>query len=208
MDRTVRELTGKTLTGKTKGAIVRPMVEWFAGACGEGALRDLAYALPEPVRDEISPEAPALGLLTAGWYSEALASELADAIVKRAHGQQTELAIVKTLGARIIDRTLGRISRAAVEWLATPSTIAGSASLFWRMYHDAGAIEARVEGSSIVARNATWGPHGQMWCRIVGSSAVHVLELAGCQDARLWVHKCGGGQGECSMVLRWSGISG
>jgi hypothetical protein len=47
-------------------------------------------------------------------------------------------------------------------------------------------------------------PHGQSWCRVVGSSAVHVLELSGCRDARLWVHRCSGGRGDCSMVLRWS----
>jgi hypothetical protein len=193
--------------GKAKGAIVRPMVEWFVGACGEMALRTLAEELSPPVRDEIATEAPALGLLTAGWYSEALASELAEGIVRRAHGPQTDQAIVKALGVRIVDRTLGRISRAAVEWLATPTTIASSCGVFWRMYHDAGEVSARVEGSSMQARSWNWVPHGQTWCRVVGSSAVHVLELAGCHDARLWVHKCNGGRGECSMVFRWSGVS-
>jgi hypothetical protein len=192
--------------GRAKGAIVRPMVEWFAGACGEPALRDLGEALSPSVRDEISVESPALGLLMAGWYSEQLASELAEMIVKRAMPVTGDASVMRMLGTRIVDRTLGRISRAAVEWLASPATIARSAPIFWRMYHDTGEVTARVDGSSIVAVCSGWVPHGQAWCRVVGSSAVHVMELAGCRDARLWVHKCTGGKGDCQMVLRWSAI--
>ena len=190
--------------GRAKGAIVRPMVEWFAGACGELALRDLASALSPAVRDEVAIDAPALGLLMAGWYSEALASELAEMIVKRGLAVTGDQNVIRMLGTRIVDRTLGRISRAAVEWLASPFTIARSAPVFWRMYHDRGEVKARVEGSSIVAVCSGWVPHGQAWCRVVGSSAVHVLALSGCKDARLWVHRCSGGRGDCSMVLRWS----
>jgi hypothetical protein len=189
---------------RAKGAIVRPMVEWFAGACGEEALREIGASLSGPVRDEISLDAPALGVLPAGWYSEALASELAEAIVRRAIASD-HTDVLKALGGRIVERTLGRFSRAAVEWLATPTTIAASAPIFWRMYHDRGVVEARMDGpASMHARNTGWAEHGAAWCKVVGSSAVRVLELSGCRDARLWVHKCSGGRGECSMVFRWA----
>jgi hypothetical protein len=190
--------------GKAKGAIVRPMVEWFAGACGEPALRELAEYLSPAVREEIGIDAPALGLLPAGWYSEALASELADAIVRRATASHVESNVVKALGTRIVDNTLGRISRAAVEWLAFPASIAASGPIFWRMYHDTGDVSASVDGRSLTARATDWVPHSQSWCKVVGSSANHVLELAGLKDSRLWVHRCSGGEGECSMVFRWS----
>ncbi len=192
--------------GKAKGAIVRPMVEWFAGACGDQALRDVGAALSPALQEEIAIDAPALGLLAAGWYSESLASELAEAIVKRAMPLSSDANVVKAIGTRIVDRTLGRMSRATVEWLATPATIAASAPVFWRLYHDTGRVGAILEGTQMRATCREWSPHSQSWCRVVGSSAVHVLEIAGCRDARLWVHKCSGGRGECSMVFRWSGI--
>ena len=180
---------------KAKGAIVRPMVEWFAGACGEAELPDIAAALPADVRDEIAVDAPAFGILHAGWYTEALASAVAEAIVKRAMLKYSDAFVMKALGAHIVDRTLGRFSRAAVEWMATPATIAASAPIFWRMYHNTGAVQASVDGSSLTARCHEWAEHGQTWCRVIGSSAVRVLELAGCRDARVWVHKCSQGRG-------------
>jgi hypothetical protein len=204
-----------TKGARTKGAIVRPMVEWFAGACGEAELRDVAAALSPGARDEIAVEAPAFGILPAGWYSETLASELADAILKRAMQQYADTFVLKALGAHIVDRTLGRFSRAAVEWMATPLTIAAAAPIFWRMYHESGAVQASVDGSSMSARCVDWSPHGQTWCRVVGASAVRVLDLAGCREARVWVHRCRGnapslGDGsvkvECSLVFRWQGI--
>jgi len=196
--------TAATRVPKAKGAIVRPMVEWFGGACGEAALGELALELTPDVRREISPDAPALGILPAGWYSESLASQLAEAIVRHAMPQHTEAVVIRQLGTRIIDRTLGRLSRAAVEWLATPATVAAAAPIFWRMYHDSGQVQGRVEGSSIVAISRDWAPHSGAWCRVVGSACVRVLQLARCRDPRVWVHKCSGGRGECSMVFRWS----
>jgi hypothetical protein len=182
------------------------MVEWFAGACGEGKLRDIALGLPPELREELALDAPALGILPAGWYSEALASALSDALLKRALLHYSDAFILKALGKHIVDRTLGRISRAAVEWMATPATIAAAAPIFWRMYHDSGAVQALVSGSSMTARCNHWAAHGQTWCRVVGSSSVRVLEMAGCRDARVWVHRCRGGQGECSLVFRWGAI--
>jgi hypothetical protein len=190
---------------KAKGAIVRPMVEWFAGACGEDALRDVVADLSLEVQREISLDAPALGILPAGWYTESLASQLADAILRHASAQHTDAVVVRQLGTRIIDRTLGRLSRAAVEWLATPATVAAAAPIFWRMYHDSGQVEGRLDGSSIVATSRAWAPHSTNWCRVVGASCVRVLELARCRDARVWVHKCSNGRGECSLVFRWNG---
>jgi hypothetical protein len=189
---------------KAKGAIVRPMVEWFAGACGEAALRDVAADLTPEVRDEIALEAPAFGILPAGWYSEALASQLADAILRHAMPQHSDAVIIKSLGSRIVDRTLGKFSRAAVEWLATPATCAAAGPIFWRMYHDSGEVSASVNGASMHARNIRWAVHSTTWCRVVGASCVRVLELAGVRDPRTWVHKCSGGKGECSMVFRWT----
>jgi len=189
---------------KAKGAIVRPMVEWFAGACGEAALPAVVADLTAEVREEIAVDAPALGILTAGWYSEALASQLADGILRHALGHHGDAVIVRSLGAHIVDRTLGRFSRTALEWLATPATCAAASPIFWRMYHDTGTVEAKVEGSSMRARSTGWAPHSMTWCRVVGSSSVRVLELVGCRDPRVWVHKCSGGRGECSLVFRWA----
>lgn len=189
---------------RAKGAIVRPMVEWFAGACGEAELREVAASLSPAAREEISVDAPALGILAAGWYTETLASEVAEAILKHAMLQYTDAFVVKALGTHIVDRTLGRFSRAAVEWMATPHTISAAAPIFWRMYHDTGTVQATVDGNSLSANCTDWGEHKQTWCRVVGASAVRVLDLAGCRDARIWVHRCRGGQGvECSMVFRW-----
>jgi hypothetical protein len=179
------------------------MVEWFAGACGEAELQSVAASLSPATREQIAVEAPALGILPAGWYTEALASEVAEAIVKHAMAQYTDAFVVKALGTHIVDRTLGRFSRAAVEWMATPHTIAAAAAIFWRMYHDTGTVQASVEGTSLSATCNDWAEHKQMWCRVVGASAIRVLDLAGCRDARVWVHRCRGGQGECSMVFRW-----
>jgi hypothetical protein len=192
-------------TAKAKGAIVRPMVEWFAGACGEAALANVVADLSPDVRSEVSLDSPALGILPAGWYTESLASQLAEGVVRHAIGQFTETVVLRELGTRIIDRTLGRLSRAAVEWLATPATVAAAAPIFWRMYHDSGKVEGRLDGSSMVATSRDWALHSAMWCKVVGASCLRVLELARCRDARIWVHKCSGGRGECTLVFRWRG---
>src|SRR4051812_9427726 len=101
---------------KVKGAVVRPMVEWFAGMCGEAELVTLGESLHAQTRAEIFVDAPALGILPAGWYTEALASELAEGIVKRATTTMHDMVVLRQIGRTIVDRSLGRISRAAVEW--------------------------------------------------------------------------------------------
>jgi hypothetical protein len=191
---------------RVKGAVVRPMVEWFAATCGESALPELAGSLAPELARELSPNAPALGILPAGWYSELLASELSEAIVKRATGAVQDGTPVRHIGRVIVDRSLGRIARAGVEWFATPNGVARYAPTFWRMYHEAGAVIAEVDGKQLKATCTGWTEHGTTWCKVVGSSAVRVMELAGCQEVRLWVHKCNGGAAPCTMIIRWSGV--
>lgn len=188
---------------KVKGANIRPMIEWFAATCGEDSLREVGQALPAVLGTEIRVDAPALGVLPAGWYTERLASELADVFVRRVSGVLPLDAALRAIGDVIIDRSLGRISRAAVEWLASPALIARSATRFWGMYHDSGTVTARLDGDAIYATNESWCDHGIMWCRVVGASCRRTLEIAGCTGARVAVHRCGGGPKPCSMVFRW-----
>ncbi len=180
------------------------MIEWFAATSGEGALREVAAALPLDLGSEVRVDAPALGILPAGWYTERLASELADVFVRRVGGDLTMDSALRGIGDVILDRSLGRISRAAVEWLGSPALIARSAHVFWGMYHDSGRVTARLDGNAIYATNESWCDHGLMWCRVVGASCRRTLELAGCEGVRLAAHRCGGGPKPCSMVFRWT----
>ncbi|MBX3258755.1 MAG: hypothetical protein KF782_03490 [Labilithrix sp.] len=183
---------------------MRPMVEWFASTFGPAALPELAASIEAPWCEELVADRPALGIIPAGWYDERLASALADAVVAAAAARSmTEAEVLRAIGAVTVDRSLGRVSRAALEWFASPETTAISAQMFWRFYHSTGSISASVAGSSMHAVG-NWGLHGKRWCAIVGASAVRVLEHTGCGDARLERHTCGGGERSCEMTLRWS----
>ncbi|MBX3217234.1 MAG: hypothetical protein KF850_34710 [Labilithrix sp.] len=194
---------GEGRRGKAKGVIVRPMVEWFASVFGPGALAELASSVAAPWREELVAERPALGIIPAGWYDERLASALADAVVGAASRAMSEADALRAIGAVTVDRSLGRVSRAALEWFASPETAAISAQMFWRFYHSTGSISASVAGASMHAVGI-WGVHGRRWCAIVGASSVRVLELTGCTDVRLERHTCGGGERSCEMTLRWT----
>jgi hypothetical protein len=190
--------------GKAKGVIVRPMVEWFTRTFGKPALEELAAAVAPRWRVALMPERPALGIVPTGWYDEELASELADHILTRAASRISEDDALRAIGAITVERSLGRVSRAAVEWFASPETAAVSAQTFWRLYHSIGSISASVAGNAMHAVG-NWGLHGEKWCAVVGASSLRVLELTGCRDVRLERHTCGGGgERSCEMSLRWS----
>ncbi|MBX3204472.1 MAG: hypothetical protein KF764_05355 [Labilithrix sp.] len=194
---------GDTRRGKAKGVIIRPMLDWFAHAFGPDALAEVATSLDAPWRDEVVAGRPALGIVPTGWYDERLASALADAIVTRASRTMTEADALRAIGAMTVDRSLGRVSRAALEWFASPDTAAVSAQMFWRFYHSTGSISASIAGSTMHAVG-NWGLHGEKWCAVVGASSVRVLELTGCRDVHVQRHTCSGGESSCEMTLRWS----
>jgi hypothetical protein len=191
--------------GKVKGSAIRPMIEWFAGTCGEAAFDEVLEEISPERRVELSPGSPALGVLPAGWYTEMLASELAEAFLRRAAPLVGEQRAFREIGEAMIDRSLGRIPRAAVEWFASPRTIAASSTMWWRMYHQKGVVYAKLEDETIHATGEGWGEHRLAWCKLIGEACRHVLDLAGCIDAVVTDHVCGGGDGECKMVFRWKG---
>jgi hypothetical protein len=191
--------------GKVKGSALRPLVEWFAGTCGEAAVEEVAELLSPARRAEVRLGAPALGILPAGWYSEMLASELSEAVLDRTAPLMEERQALREIGETIFDRSLGRISRAAISWFASPQMIAQSSGMWWRMYHKTGTVTARLDGDVIYATGEGWGEHTMAWCKVVGSSCRHALDLAGCIDATVTDHVCARGVGQCAMAFRWNG---
>lgn len=190
-------------SGTAKGAIVRPMVEWFAATHGDSAVRAIAAELEPRWLAYLRADAPALGIVHSRWYDEELASALAARIlaaVEAAAGDRDEA--LAAIGAVTVERSLGRFARAAL-WFASPEVTALSAQMFWRFYHSRGTISAAVQGTTMTAVGTGWSRHGRDWCSIVGASAVHVLELARCVSPRLERHVCEGGARPCEMTLRW-----
>ena len=189
--------------GKAKGVIVRPMIDWFTSTFGQSGLEELAAAIDPRWAAELVLEGPALGISPGGWYDERLASEIAARIIAIASTRMTEAEALHAIGTITVDRSLGRISRAVVEWFASPDTAAISAQLSWRLYHSTGWISASVAGSAMHAVGI-WGAHGEKWCAVVGACSVRVLELTGLEDVRLDRHTCSGGARSCEMTVRWS----
>lgn len=190
--------------GKAKGVVVGPMVDWFASEHGEAGLDELWASLDPMWTSQLDRKRPTLGIVPRGWYDEELASDLASRIFAIASPRMTEADVLRAIGRTTVERSLGRISRAVVEWFASPQSAAVSAQLSWRLYHSTGWISASVEGKRLHAVGS-WGLHGEKWCAVVGASAVHVLVLTGLGDAGLVRHLCSGGGGStCEMTLGWS----
>lgn len=190
--------------GTAKGAIVRPMVEWFEASYGTSAVARLADALEPRWLAYLSRGAPALGLTHSRWYDEELASALAEGILSIAgEAGADRAAALAAIGAVTVERTLGRFARAAL-WFVSPEMTAVSAQMFWRFYHSRGTISASVEGTTMNAVGTGWALHGPAWCSVVAACAVHVLTLARCKDPHVERHTCVSGRGACELTLAWS----
>ena len=191
------------MPAKVKGSALRPLVEWFAVTCSEQVLQDVGASLSSEFLHEVRLDAPALGILPAGWYTELLATELGERLLEHTSDLMPETVALRKIGEVMIDRSLGRISRAAIEWFASPETVVRSAGFFWRLYHDTGTAEARLEGSSITGIVRGWGEHGETWCKITNAAAFRALELTGCANPRMTAHQCGRGAGDCITTYAW-----
>lgn len=179
------------------------MIEWLAAEFGQPALDELAKAIDPRWSAELHPDRPTLGIVPGGWYDEEFASELAERVVIITSPRMTEEETLRAIGRITVDRSLGRISRAIIEWFASPEAAAVSAQLSWRLYHSTGWISASASGSALHAVGS-WGVHGNKWCAIVGACSIRVLELTGLRDVRMVRHICGGGGGRsCEMSLSW-----
>ncbi|HVJ94704.1 MAG TPA: hypothetical protein VM580_33185 [Labilithrix sp.] len=195
---------GPAQRGKAKGVIVRPMLEWFVSEFGQQGLEQLVRTIDPRWLAELDPKRPMLGILPGGWYDEELASELSERVIGLASSRMTEAEALHAIGTITVDRSLGRISRAVVEWFVSPEAAAVSAQLSWRLYHSTGWISASVEGPLLHAVGS-WGCHRQKWCAIVGASSVRVLELTGLKNVGVVRHICSGGGGlSCEMTVGWS----
>lgn len=189
--------------GKAKGVVVRPMVEWFASEFGTVGLDEVARTIDPRWLVELDRQRPAFGLVPGGWYDEELASELATRILAIASRRMTEAEALRGIGKVTVERSLGRISRAVIEWFVSPQAAAVSAQLSWRLHHSNGWITASVAGTQLHAVT-TWGPHSVAWCAVVVASAGHVLELTGIRDVAIIRHRCSGGGPPCEATLGWA----
>ena len=191
--------------GRVRGAVVRPMLAWCARTLGNDTLLGIADRLPRELGRAVIRDAPGLGVSTTGWYDERLAGALTRGVLDAVSTTMTAHDALRAIGQETIDASLNRMSRALVAWFASPQASALAAPVLWSLYHDTGAVSARVEGSSMFAICRDWVPHDEPWCQLIGACARRVLEINGCVGSKLAMHTCGAGRGPCAMTLTWEG---
>ncbi len=182
---------------------MRPMLAWCARVCGDEALVAIADGLPRKLAHAVVRDARALGVLPTSWYDERLASALTRGVLDAVAPQLSADDALRAIGRETVDASLNRISRALVGWFASPEASARTAPIMWSLYHDTGAVSARVEGRSMFAICRDWVAHDEAWCRMIGACAIGVLEINGCVAPKIAAHTCSGGRGPCAMTLTW-----
>lgn len=189
---------------KTKGAVVREFLRWYAREQPRGALRRVWEELPPDAQRELDPEAEALGVLPSTWYEAGLIVALIEA-VQRQLGPSSDAVIAEGVREGIRASAHG-IYRWLLHRVVTPEMYARNIQRLWNMMHDTGSREIVITSkTTAVSTTRDWAGHHPVICTSTIEAMAAILELTGCKNVKARRTACvSEGAEACVAEFSWT----
>jgi hypothetical protein len=166
---------------RTKGAVVREFLKWYAHQQPAGALARVYRDVPAHLRVELDPDAEALGVLPSSWYESAVIHALIEAVQQQLPPRERDAILAEGVRAGMHASAKG-----VYRWILralTPELYARNIQRFWNLMHDTGVREiVMTSKTSAISTTSDWAGHHPALCASTVHAMAAILELTGCKN--------------------------
>jgi hypothetical protein len=188
----------------TKGSTIREFLLWYHERHGQEAMDDLLRALPASAAAQLSPEMPALGILSASWYPMSLTHPMLTHVADRCGQEGREFAM--EANREVVPRMIRGVYRVMFQAAASPELYARHIGRLWRRLHTTGdrSMVIRAPGEAL-SRVDNWHAHHPMSCWVTIYTMAYVFEAMGYKSWSVDRLSCvAHGAQRCETLLRYS----